>query len=106
MMNWYSQLTRLILDFYRENPTELGQLKALHGCKLTRWWGVLRVHCRDLETAEAIARVANLIQAPVAELRLAQQIKILVNGDLVSALAVQPSPANNSDRSYGERQSW
>ncbi|MGF1497181.1 MAG: hypothetical protein ACFB8W_10210 [Elainellaceae cyanobacterium] len=105
MMNWYSQLTRLILDFYREDPVELSQLKALQTCKLTRWWGVLRVHCRDLETAEAIARVGNLLQAPIAELRLAQQIKILVNGDLVTALSVQSFPAN-SDRSYGERQSW
>lgn len=108
MMNWYSQLTRLILDFYRENPFELKQLSVLYSCKLSRWWGVLRIHCRDMQTAEAIIKASGLIKEPIAQLRLAHQIKILVKGDLVITLTVQnPYVDVEGDRNpYGEPQSW
>ena len=108
MMNWYSQLTRLILDFYRENPIELKQLSILYSCKLSRWWGVLRIHCRDMQTAEAIVKAGNLIREPIAQLRLAHQIKILVKGDLIATLTIQkPCVDAEGDRnSYGEPQSW
>lgn len=88
-MNWYSQLTRLILDFYRENPAELRQLSELQSCRLSRWWGVLRIHCPNHGIAEAIADHANLLCEPIAQLRLAQEVKIIVNGSLVTTLSVQ-----------------
>ena len=108
MMNWYSQLTRLILDFYRENPVELKQLSLLYSCKLSRWWGVLRIHCRDMQTAEALVARGALIREPIAQLRLAHQIKILVKGDLVATLLVQKPcvDAEGDLNSYGEPQSW
>jgi hypothetical protein len=90
-MNWYSQLTQLILDFYREDPLELQQLHALHTCKLTRRWGVLRIDCRNAEIAERIAAASAVLKEPIAQLRLAQQIKILANGILVATLPVQSS---------------
>ena len=110
-MNWYSQLTRLILDFYRENPSELRQLNLLYSCKLSRWWGVLRIHCRDIKSAEALVESGHLLREPIAQLRLAHQIKILVKGDVIATLQVQ-EPFNKTldsegDRnSYGEPQSW
>lgn len=107
-MNWYSQLTRLIMDFYRENPTELKQLAVLYSCKLSRWWGVLRIHCRDRQTAETLISIGALIREPIAQLRLAHQIKILVKGDLVSTLLVQgPCFDAEGDRnSSSEPRSW
>lgn len=108
MMNWYSQLTRLILDFYREDPCSLKQLSILYACKLSRWWGVLRIHCRDMQTAESIIESGSLIREPIAQLRLAHQIKILVKGDLIATLTVQ-SPyidAEGDRSSYGKPQPW
>jgi hypothetical protein len=90
-MNWYSQLTQLILDFYREDLTELKQLNALHKCHVSRRWGVLRVNCSTQEAASALAAAGDILREPVAQLRLAQQIKILLNGTLVAALPVNPS---------------
>ncbi len=100
-MNWYSQLTRLILDFYRENPAELQTLNGLHACRLSRWWGVLRVNCRDRETAEALAAASELLREPIAQLRLAQQIKILVNGTPFRSLPVSvPHPNQGQTGEY------
>lgn len=90
-MNWYSQITQLILDFYREDLTELKQLDALPRCHVSRRWGVLRVNCRTQEAASALYTASDILREPVAQLRLAQQIKILLNGTLVAALPVNPS---------------
>ncbi|HIK55147.1 MAG TPA: hypothetical protein IGS37_08295 [Synechococcales cyanobacterium M55_K2018_004] len=87
-MNWYSQLTHLIMDFYREDPTELGALQPLQACKLSRRWGVLRVECPDRQTADRLAQVGDLLREPVAEMRLSQYINILVRGTLVASLPV------------------
>lgn len=108
MMNWYSQLTRLILDFYRENPFELKQLSILYSCKLSRWWGVLRIHCRDHQAAAAVIAAGDLIREPIAQLRLAHHIKILVKGDLVTTLLVHhPYVDTEGDlNSSSEPQSW
>jgi hypothetical protein len=95
MMNWYSQLTRLILSFYRENPLEKEQLRPLKFCKLSRRWGVLRINCRDQATADALIRAAALLREPVAQLRLAQRINILVKGNLITALPVDSPPINS-----------
>ncbi|MBD2462082.1 hypothetical protein H6G89_13590 [Oscillatoria sp. FACHB-1407] len=89
-MNWYSQLTRLILSFYREDPIQLEQLQVIKSCRLSRRWGTLRIDCRDMQTANAVQGAIALIREPVAQLRLAQQISISVNGVLVRALPVHP----------------
>lgn len=90
-MNWYSQLARLILDFYREDLTELRQLDSLGSCHISRRWGVLRINCHDQESVRSLAAASNILREPVAQLRLAQQIKILLNGSLIVALPVDPS---------------
>ena len=90
-MNWYSQLTQLILSFYREDPTQLQQLYPLRHCKLSRRWGVFQVQCTDSQTATAIIHAADLLKEPIAALRLAQQIKIMVKGTVVKTLPVSPS---------------
>jgi len=102
MMNWYSQLTRLILDFYRENPEEHNTLSVLYSCKLSRWWGVLRIHCRDMYTARLVMAASSLICEPIIQLRLAHQIKIIVKGETVVALSV---PHRVDHRAQGDRNS-
>ncbi|HEY9643903.1 MAG TPA: hypothetical protein V6C57_25660 [Coleofasciculaceae cyanobacterium] len=91
MINWYSQLTQLILSFYREDRSQLQQLQFLRTCKLSRRWGVFQIRCTDHETAQALINVIDLLRAPIAELRLAQQIKIMVNGTLITTFPVKPS---------------
>jgi hypothetical protein len=90
-MNWYSQLTQLILSFYREDPIELQRLSVLRNCKVTRRWGALRIDCRDRATAKTIVEVGHLLQEPIAQMRLAQDIKVMVRGELIETLPV-PSP--------------
>lgn len=93
-MNWFSQLTRLIFDFYREDPAQLAQLRQLESCKLSRRSGVLRVDCRDFPTADAIVAAGALLKEPIAQLRLAHQINIMVKGSLLAALPVDVSKSS------------
>ena len=74
-MNRATQLTRLIWDFYRENQKELQRLKPLANCQVYRRWGVLHIRCFTQDIAEAIVAEYTLIEAPVAQLRLAKKIK-------------------------------
>ena len=90
-MNWYSQLTRLILDFYREEPKELQQLQALHHCRVSRRWGALRINCRTLEAVNSIIAIHHLLKEPIAQLRVAQQIEIFFNGDRIATMPVDSS---------------
>lgn len=85
-MKGYSQLTHLILSFYRENPAELEQLQMLKNCKVYRRWGTLRIECDNASTAEALARAIPIIGEPVAQLRLARGINIMVRGNVLSTL--------------------
>jgi len=85
-----SQLTRLIWDFYRENQTELQQLKPLGQCKVYRRWGVLHIQCMSQDLAEAIATSKSLLQEPVSLMRLAQKIKISVKNTTVAVFYVNP----------------
>lgn len=89
-----NQLTQLIWSFYRENPSELKHLKSLGQCQVRRRWGSLQVHCQDSSSAEVIATHHALLEAPVAQLRLAQRIKIFVNKSLVAAFKVNSSVVN------------
>lgn len=90
-MNWFFQLNRLILDFYREDPNELRQLQALHHCRISRRWGVLRINCRTLESVNRIVAAASLIKAPIAQLRIAQQIDIYFHRDRVATMPITSS---------------
>lgn len=90
-MNWFAQLTRLIFDFYREDLPQLEQLQVLRRCRVSRRWGILRIDCRDRQTADAVAASAYLIREPVAQLRLAHQINIMVKGGLLMTVPVDPS---------------
>lgn len=98
-MNWYSQLTRLILNFYREDPAELQQLKVLQSCRLSRWWGTLRVNCPSAEVAYSIAEASTILCEPISQLRLAQEIKLIVNGAVVTTLSVQKPSCKPNRRS-------
>ncbi len=93
-MNWRAQLTRLILSFYRENPEQLKQLRGLHLCKVTRRWGVLRVDCPSSEIAYGLIDYSHLLKEPIAEMRLAQQIAISVNGHSLTSLPVSAAKVN------------
>jgi hypothetical protein len=73
-----SQLTRLIWDFYREDPTELQRLKILAKCKVFRRWGVLHIRCWNRDIAERAIAARFLIAEPIAKLRIAREIKISV----------------------------
>lgn len=99
MMNWYSQLTRLILDFYREDPAELHQLKVLQSCRLSRWWGVIRIHCPNSDVAYSIVERAALLCEPINQLHLAQDVRLIVNGSVVTNLSVQQCTVQRSRRS-------
>lgn len=90
-MNWYGQLTRLILDYYREDLPQLRQVQMLRRCKVFRRWGVLRIDCRDRQTADALAAAAAILKEPIAQLRIAHQINILFRGGLIMSLPVDDS---------------
>ncbi|MBE9041075.1 hypothetical protein IQ235_09820 [Oscillatoriales cyanobacterium LEGE 11467] len=83
-----SQLVRLILDFYRENPTELEQLQSLENAQVFRRWGVWYIRVYDLQKAEALLDIRSLLEDPILQLRLARKIKILVGRDLFARFAV------------------
>jgi hypothetical protein len=87
-MNWCSQLTQLILSFYREDRPQLQRLDFLHSCKVSRRWGVLRIDCNSSETAREAIGASALLKAPVAQMRLAQEMKIMVKGELVKTLPI------------------
>ena len=81
-MKRYSQLTHLVWDFYREDWEDLERLRVLGDCRICRRWGVFRIECPGNRTAEAVASVLALIEAPVKQLRLAKRIKIFANKEL------------------------
>ncbi|MBD1912288.1 MULTISPECIES: hypothetical protein [unclassified Leptolyngbya] len=90
-MNWYGQLTRLVLDYYREDLPQLRQIQNLQRCKVFRRWGVLKIDCRDRKIAEELSAAAAILQEPIAQLRIAHQINILWRGELVLSLPVDDS---------------
>jgi len=87
-MNWYSQLTQLILSFYREDPPQYQQLDVLNHCKLSRRRGVFRIDCNNSETARAVIEASQLLSVPITQLRLAQEVKIMVKGEVIKTLPI------------------
>ncbi len=79
-MNFSKQLTSLILGFYREDPDQYRAIATLQSCQLSRRWGTLRINCTDARTAEDLIRGIGFIREPVAKLRLARRLKIIVDG--------------------------
>lgn len=101
-MNFYSQLTRLIFDFYREDPAELTRLQGLKSSKLSRWWGVFRINCRDAQTATEIMEAVDLLRQPIEQLRLARDIRILVRGKAIATFPVTVMQIDHE--SFGRQQ--
>ncbi|MEC4986825.1 MAG: hypothetical protein SAJ37_16360 [Oscillatoria sp. PMC 1068.18] len=87
-MNRPSQLTKLIWDFYRENQKELRSLKILNKCKVFRSWGVLHIRCFSEEIAAGVLSNRDLLVEPVAQLRLANKIKISVKKRAIATFPV------------------
>lgn len=87
-MNWNSQLTKLIFDFYRENPEEASQIQGLKRCKLSRRWGVLRIQCHNPAIAQSLAAASDILLEPVAQLRLAKEVRLISDRLLIAALPV------------------
>lgn len=79
-MNFSKQLTSLILGFYREDPEQYRAISTLQACQLSRRWGTLRINCADIRTAEDLIRGIEFIREPVAKLRLARRLKIVIDG--------------------------
>ncbi|MCD8485962.1 hypothetical protein QPK87_12015 [Kamptonema cortianum] len=88
-MNRPSQLTQLIWDFYRENQSELKQLKLLAKCKVFRRWGIFYIRCFEPEVASRMIRAIAILEEPIAKLRLAHKIKILVDHQTVAVFQVK-----------------
>lgn len=83
-----SQLSLLILDFHREDSQTLQKLNLITQCRVSRWWGVLSIHCTHPEVAEALVELENELKEPIAQLRLAHKIKIEVKGTPVATFNV------------------
>ncbi|MBF2077226.1 MAG: hypothetical protein IGR76_01565 [Synechococcales cyanobacterium T60_A2020_003] len=88
-MQWKSQLSKLILSFYREDPDQLHKIQCLSNCKLFRRWRVLRIHCYTEEDANALTQASAILSQPVALLKLARHIKIFLDGEPVAAIDIQ-----------------
>jgi hypothetical protein len=93
-MNRICQLAQLILDFYREEPQQLRQLEPLRACQVFRRWGVLYIRCHNQEMAGSIMDAGLAIAEPVARLRLAKKITILVNDASIAVFPVDFSKIN------------
>lgn len=76
-MKRISQLARLILNFYREDPQQLQELEPLRACQVYRRWGILYVRCHDQKQTAALAEACVVIAEPIAKLRLAKKITFL-----------------------------
>lgn len=87
-MKCNSQLARLILSFYREEPDQLKLLEPLRSCKVFRRWGVLYIRCHNRETAAALAQLCQTIAEPVARLRLAKKITVLTQNASVTMFPI------------------
>lgn len=94
-MKSHSQLTRLLLSFYREDLLQLQQLRPIEQCKISRRWGTVRVDCYTPQVAEAIVRASDLLREPIAQLRLAHHISILVKGSLLTTLPIDSPKLTN-----------
>ncbi|MGB7442393.1 MAG: hypothetical protein WA919_15120 [Coleofasciculaceae cyanobacterium] len=93
-MKCNSQLARLILSFYREEPEQLKLLEPLRACQVFRRWGVLYIRCKNRETAAALAKACQAIAEPVARLRLAKKITVLTQNTSVKMFPIDLSKIN------------
>jgi hypothetical protein len=87
-MNRPKQLTQLIFSYYREDPEPLQQLQLLMKCQVFRRWKVFYIRCHNQETANALTKAYLLLREPIAQLRLAKQIAILVGKTPVAVLPI------------------
>ncbi len=85
-----SQLTKVILDFYREETKQLQKLQPLLGCQVFRRWGTLYIRCSSQDAVMALLDECLAIAEPVAQLRLARKINLLHHNISVTSFLVQP----------------
>jgi hypothetical protein len=83
-----SQLTKVILDFYREEAQDLQRLQPLLNCQVFRRWGILYIRCPNADTVMRLMDECLAIAAPVAQLRLAKKINLLHQNITVASLPV------------------
>lgn len=98
-MKRYSQLTRLIWDYYRENQSESQQLKILGNCKVNRRWGNFRINCPNEKIAYIVSDLIPLLELPILKLRLAKRIKIFVEDDPFHSATVGSQHLSPADAS-------
>lgn len=99
MMNHSKQLTQLILSFYREEPQLFQQLQVLVKCELFRRWRVFYIRCRNQETADAIVEAYPNLREPIAQMKLAKRIAILVGKTQVALLPIDACQIKDRERS-------
>lgn len=87
-----SQLYQLIIDYYRESPTDLLQLQPLMHCHISRSWGTLRINCPDSATLAAVKQIFPLWQEPLCLLRVSKKVKLQINGQMESILLLTGLP--------------
>ncbi|MBO9998629.1 MAG: hypothetical protein J7641_06405 [Cyanobacteria bacterium SID2] len=93
-----SQLTRLVWDFYRENPVELKQLEVLRQCRVFRFWGVFYIRCQTSAVARHVIESEPEIEIPIQQLRLSKKIKVLVGRKSVATFVVGVDRSNSEVR--------
>jgi len=79
------RLQRLVLSFYREDPSLEARLEPLRDCRMSRSWGVIRVECIDAHHLEEISGLLELLRRPLAAMGLGRQIVLRVPGCLQRA---------------------
>ena len=76
------RLQRLVLSFYREDPSIEAELDPLLDCRMTRSWGSIRIECVDEEHLEEVSALLTHLRLPLAALGLGRQIVLRVPGSL------------------------
>lgn len=74
------RLLRMVLSFYREDPTELARLEPLLDCRLSRGWSALRIDCCDRHHLEVVNGLIHLLRDPLDALQLVRQIRLTAPG--------------------------
>ncbi len=89
-MNFESQLSKLILSFYREDPEQFRQIRCLRSCRVSRRWRVLRIDCPTRAELKNLQPQLHLLQEPIAQLRIARKIRLMLRGQVIETVDVKP----------------
>lgn len=102
-MSRSEQLQHLILSYYREDPDLAASLAILRHCQISRFWFVLRIDCPSSNLADRLATALPYLRAPVAELKLARQIKLRSPGQRSQLFPVQVPQLDSSSLKGSDR---